>query len=432
MRYKEDNMSEYIRMSKNELLDRLQYLKNRYSSFKAKNLNLDMSRGKPCAEQLDLSMEILNNNEYKSYDGTDCRNYGICDGLPEAKKLFSEFLEVGMDEIIIGGNSSLNLMHDIIARAMIIGVNGSTTPWVKLPVVKFICPSPGYDRHFAICDFFNIEMITVDMNENGPDMDKVEELVLKDDSIKGIWCVPKYSNPQGYTYSDETVDRLSGMKIKAKDFRIFWDNSYAVHHLNNKPDNLKNILKACKENGNADRVYMFSSTAKITFAGAGISMIASSKKNIDIIKKHISTQTIGPDKINQLRHVLFLKSMDNIREHMKKHAAIIKPKFDMVLNILEAELGDKDIGWWTKPNGGYFISFNTIDGCAAKVIKMAEDAGVKFTKAGATFPYGIDPRDRNIRIAPTYPPLNELEQAIELFCVCVQIASIEKILNIES
>jgi hypothetical protein len=226
--------------------------------------------------------------------------------------------------------------------------------------------------------------------------------------------------------------RCSGMKIKAKDFRIFWDNSYAVHHLNNKPDNLKNILKACKENGNADRVYMFSSTAKITFAGAGISMIAASKKNIDIIKKHISTQTIGPDKINQLRHVLFLKSMDNIREHMKKHAAIIKPKFDMVLNILEAELGDKNIGWWTKPNGGYFISFNTIDGCAAKVIKMAEDAGVKFTKAGATFPYGIDPRDRNIRIAPTYPPLNELEQAIELFCVCVQIASIEKILNIES
>ncbi|HHW30774.1 MAG TPA: aminotransferase class I/II-fold pyridoxal phosphate-dependent enzyme [Clostridiaceae bacterium] len=421
-------MTDYTLMSKGDLQKNLQILIDKYNKFKAQNLNLDMSRGKPCPEQLELSKELLEIKDYKASDGTDCRNYGALDGIPEAKKLFSEYLEVNTDEIIIQGNSSLNLMYDTINRAMTFGVDESSTPWSKLPAVKFICPSPGYDRHFAICELFNIEMIAVDMHEDGPDMDKIESLVAEDESIKGIWCVPKYSNPQGYTYSDETVDRLASMKTKAKDFRIFWDNAYAVHHLSEKHDNLKNILTACKKYNNPDRVYIFSSTSKITYAGAGISMLASSKYNIDRTKKLLSIQTIGYDKMNQLRHVLFLKNMDNIHEHMKKHASILKPKFDTVLNILERELGSKNICSWTKPNGGYFISFDTMDGCAKKVVKMASEAGVKLTSAGATFPYGKDPRDRNIRIAPSYPPISELKQAIELFCVCVQIASIEKLL----
>lgn len=421
-------MTDYSLMSKGELLINLQILNDKYEKFKAQNLNLDMSRGKPCPQQLELSMDLLNIKEYKTSDGTDCRNYGLVDGIPEARQLFSEYLEVGADEIVIQGNSSLNSMYDTISRAMLFGVDENSTPWAKLPSIKFICPSPGYDRHFAICEIFNIEMITVDMHEDGPDMDKIESLVAEDESIKGIWCVPKYSNPQGYTYSDETVDRLASMKTKAGDFRIFWDNAYAVHHFGEKQDKLKNILTSCKNYGNPDRVYIFASTSKITLAGAGISMFASSKYNINRMKKLLSVQTIGHDKLNQLRHVLFLKNMDNINEHMKKHASILKPKFDTVLNILDKELGSRNICSWTKPNGGYFISFDTMDGCAKKVVKMAAEAGVKLTNAGATFPYGKDPRDRNIRIAPSYPPVSELKQAIELFCVCVQIASIEKLL----
>jgi len=426
-------MPELKEMKQSELQDLIQKLQQRYDDFKAQNLNLDMSRGKPCAEQLDLSMGMLDclvsDSDYKTSDGIDCRNYGGIDGIPEAKVLFSEMLGISHKEIIIGGNSSLNMMYDTILRAMMFGVLGSDVPWGRLPTVKFLCPSPGYDRHFAICQNFNIEMIVIDMKADGPDMDAVEKLVSTDDSIKGIWCVPKYSNPDGITYSDEVVDRLAKMQTKAKDFRIFWDNAYAVHHLSDTPDQLKNILTACKEAGNADRVFIFSSTSKITFPGAGIAMMGASEDNINYIKKQMAFQTIGPDKMNQLRHVRFLKNIDGINKHMEKHAAILKPKFDTVIGILEAELGNKGIAWWNKPNGGYFISLNTLPGCAKEVVAMASEAGVKFTNAGATFPYGKDPLDRNIRIAPTFPPISELKKAIELLCICVQLVSAKKILK---
>lgn len=425
-------MLDYTKLKIDDLQEYKSELCKRYDEFKSQKLNLDMSRGKPCSEQLDLSLGLLDclgHGNYKASDGTDCRNYGGIDGLTEAKQLFAQMVDVSPNEIIIGGNSSLNLMHDTISRAITHGVYGSGTPWGKLPVVKFICPSPGYDRHFAICEFFGIEMITVEMNADGPDMDAVEALAGSDEAIKGIWCVPKYSNPDGITYSDEVADCLARMNTKAKDFRIFWDNAYAIHHLSDKHDQVKNILTSCKEAGNPDRVYIFSSTAKVSFPGAGISMMAASENNINLIKKQMSFQTIGPDKINQLRHVVFFKTMENIEEHMKKHAAILKPKFDTVLDLLQIELGDKNIAWWNKPNGGYFISLNTLDGCAKAVVSMAAEAGIKLTSAGATYPYGKDPRDRNIRIAPTFPPLKELKKAIELFCICVQFISIDKLIK---
>lgn len=425
------NIIYYNSLDVNELNKQYLIIKEKYEEYKNQNMKLDMSRGKPSPEQLELSMEMLDitsEDLIKAKDGSDCRNYGGVDGIPEAKELFSQILEVRTNEIIIGGNSSLNLMHDTITRAMIHGVSSSETPWGKLPVIKFLCPSPGYDRHFAICELLNIEMIVVDMQHNGPDMDMIEKLVSEDDSIKGIWCVPKYSNPDGITYSDETVDRLARMKTKAEDFRIFWDDAYTVHHLN-EPDQLKNILAACKTEGNPDRVYMFSSTSKITFPGSGIAVIASSEKNINYMRKLISIQTIGPDKLNQLRHMRFLKNIDHVKSHMEKQAAIIKPKFDKVLIKLESELGGKDIATWNKPNGGYFISLNTLDGCAKDVVNMAAEAGVTLTKAGATFPYGKDPRNRNIRIAPTFPSTEELGAAIEVLCLCVQLVSMEKILS---
>lgn len=421
-------MSEFTKMDKKTLEQLRESLFKRYEEFKNQKLRYDMSRGKPCMEQLDLSLDILNITDYKSSSGTDCRNYGVLDGIPEAKKLFSELIEANTDEVIVGGNSALNMIYDTIARAMSFGVLGSETPWGKLPKVKFLCPSPGYDRHFAICELFGIEMIVVDMKNDGPDMEVVEKLVGEDEAIKGIFCVPKYSNPGGITYSDEVVDRFASMKIKAKDFRIFWDNAYTVHHLFEKGDSLKNILEACKKAGNEDRVFMYTSTSKVTLPGAGIAVMAASKANIDFIKKQMSVQMIGPDKLNQLRHVKFLKSMENIKEHMKKHAEIIRPKFLAVLDILEAELGGKEIAWWSKPNGGYFISFDTLDGCAKKVVSMMAEAGIVMTTAGATFPYGKDPRDRNIRIAPTLPSLDEIKKAMEVFCICVQIASIDKLL----
>ncbi|MCX7841650.1 MAG: aminotransferase class I/II-fold pyridoxal phosphate-dependent enzyme [Clostridia bacterium] len=405
----------------------LDVLMEKYNSYKAQNLKLDMSRGKPCPQQLELSMGLLDRiEEFKTDDGTDTRNYGGVDGIPEAKELFSKMLGVSTKEIIIGGNSSLNMMYDTIARAMNLGVLGSDMPWGKLQKIKFLCPSPGYDRHFAICEQLNIEMIVVEMKKDGPDMDAVERLVAEDESIKGIWCVPKYSNPDGITYSDEVVDRLASMKAKAKDFRIFWDNAYAVHHLSDKHDHLKDILKACKEAGNPDRVFIYSSTSKISFAGAGVAMMAASEDNINLIRKQISIQTIGPDKINQLRHVRYFKSVEDIHNHMKKHAEILKPKFDVVLDVLDRELGGKNIAWWNRPNGGYFISLFTLEGCAKKVVAMAKEAGVVLTNAGATYPYGKDPKDHNIRIAPSYPSVEELKKAIEILCVCVQIASIEK------
>ncbi|WP_276914797.1 aminotransferase class I/II-fold pyridoxal phosphate-dependent enzyme [Aneurinibacillus aneurinilyticus] len=427
------SIDNFMELNVSELNEHYVRLKEKYDEYKSQNLNLDMSRGKPCSEQLDLSRDMLDilksDEDYRAKDGTDYLNYGGLDGIPEAKELFSQVLEVSTKEIIIGGNSSLNMMHDTIARAMLHGIYGGESPWGKLPVVKFLCPSPGYDRHFAICELFNIEMITVAMLSTGPDMDTIEKLVSEDDSIKGIWCVPKYSNPDGITYSDQTVDRLAQMNTKASDFRIFWDDAYTVHHLTEKADQLKNIFAACKLAGNPHRVLMYSSTSKITFPGSGIAMMAASEENLNFFRKQLSIQTIGPDKLNQLRHVRFLKDMDNLKVHMEKHAAIIKPKFSMVLNKLESELGRKNIASWNEPKGGYFISLNTLNGCARDVINMAAEVGVKLTKAGATYPYGKDPRDRNIRIAPTLPSIEELEKAIEVLCLCVQLVSIEKILS---
>lgn len=422
-------MSEFTKMDKKTLQQFRESLFKQYEEFKNQKLNYDMSRGKPCKEQLDLSLDILNITDYKSSSGIDCRNYGGLDGIPEAKQLFSELIEADTEEVIVGGNSALNMIYDTIARAMSFGVLGSEIPWGKLPNVKFLCPSPGYDRHFAICELFGIEMIVVDMKNDGPDMEAVEKLVGEDEAIKGIFCVPKYSNPSGITYSDEVVDRLASMKTKAKDFRIFWDNAYTVHHLFDGGDSLKNILEECKKVGNEDRVFMYTSTSKVTLPGAGIAVMAASKANISFIKKQMSVQMIGPDKLNQLRHVKFLKNMDNIKDHMKKHAEIIRPKFLAVLDILEVELGGKEIAWWSKPNGGYFISFDTLDGCGKKVVSMMAEAGIVMTTAGATFPYGKDPRDRNIRIAPTLPSLDEIKKAMEVFCICVQIASIDKMLS---
>ena len=426
-------MMDFTRLNEDELKGILISLNEEYKGFQSKNLKLDMSRGRPGADQLELSMEMLAfpgpTDSCKLANGTDARNYGLLDGIPEAKELFAEMLEVSTKEVIVGGNSSLNMMYDSIASSMMFGVYGSPEPWSKLPRVKFLCPSPGYDRHFAITELFGFELITIDMKNDGPDMDEVEKLVAEDASIKGIWCTPKYSNPDGITYSDEVVDRMAAMKTAAPDFRLFWDNAYIVHHLSDQPDKLKNIMEACKAAGNPDRVFIFASTSKITFPGAGIAIMAASENNISMIKKHLSIQTIGSDKINQLRHVRFLKNMEGIEKQMKKQAAILKPKFDMVLDILETELSGKNISWWNKPNGGYFISFNTMPGCAAATVKMAADAGVIMTAAGATYPYGKDPQDRNIRIAPTLPPVSELKTAMELLCTCVQIVTIKKLLG---
>lgn len=425
-------MSDFTRLDKNERLFHREELLGQYQEFKSQNIALDMTRGKPCAEQLDLSMGMLDcvtADNYRSADGTDCRNYGGLDGLPETKALFSEFLETAPDQIIIGGNSSLAMMHDAIVRAMLNGVVDSKAPWGSLPKIKFLCPSPGYDRHFFICDYLNIEMIPVELDKNGPDMDVVENLVAADEAIKGIWCVPKYSNPTGTTYSDEVVDRLAAMKTQAEDFRIFWDNAYTVHHLADSPDPLKNIMSSCEKVGNPDRVFVFGSTSKISIAGSGLAMMAGSRKNIEFTKKQLSFRTIGPDKINQLRHVYFFKNMDGIAAHMKKHAAIIKPKFNIVQRFLSSELGDKNIAEWSRPNGGYFVSINTLDGCAATVVDMAAAAGVKLTPAGATYPYKKDPRDRNIRIAPTFPPADQVETAMKLVTICIQLVSVEKLLE---
>jgi DNA-binding transcriptional MocR family regulator len=404
-------------------------LSHAYEDFQAQKLKLDMSRGKPCTDQLDLSVDLLDclsKTDYKTANGTDCRNYGGMDGIPEAKKLFSWMLEAKSEEVIIGGNSSLNMMHDLLSRAMLHGLPESEIPWCKLPRVKFLCPSPGYDRHFAICQHLGIEMITINYLNDGPDMDQVEKLVAADPAIKGIWCVPKYSNPTGITYSDTVVKRLAAMPTKASDFRIFWDNAYTVHHLTHTPDQLLDILKTCATAGHPDRVFEFSSTSKISFPGSGIAMLASSVKNINWLKGQLNIQTIGPDKLNQLRHVRFFKDQAGIEAHMNRHAAIIKPKFDLVLEILESELGGKNIASWSNPQGGYFISLDTLPGCAQKIVAKAAAAGVMLTPAGATYPYGKDPEDKNIRLSPTFPPLSELKQAMELVVLCVKLVSTEQ------
>ncbi len=403
-----------------------------YEAYKAKNLKLDMSRGKPAPEQLNLSIEMLTHcldGDYKSENGIDCRNYGVLDGIPEAKELMRPLLGVAEDEIIVGGNSSLQLMYDTIARAMLLGVYGGEKPWCKSSKVKFLCPAPGYDRHFAICESIGIEMITVPYLEDGPDMDMVEKLVAEDEAIKGIWCVPLYSNPDGIVYSDETVRRFANLSPKAKDFRIFWDNAYCVHYLKDAPDRILNILDECKKTGKEDMVFIFASTSKISFPGAGVAVMAGSVNNMKQVAGLMGIQCISYDKINQLRHVKYFKDMDGIMAHMAKHKAILAPKFNMVLDMLDKEIGELGILEWNKPNGGYFVSVNTLDGCAKRTVQLCKEAGVVLTGAGATFPYGKDPADKNIRIAPTYPPVSELEQAMNIFCISLKLASAEKLLE---
>jgi DNA-binding transcriptional MocR family regulator len=423
-------MNDITRLDRTALLALRNELRKRYEDFKARNLALDMTRGKPAPEQLDLAMGMLTPEicgQFLSAGGADYRNYGGLEGIGEARALFADYLEVTADEIIVGNNASLKMMHDTVMGGLVFGMVDSATPWGRLPAIKFVCPSPGYDRHFAICEYLHIEMIPIAMDENGPDIDRVEELVAADDTIKGMWCVPKYSNPTGVTYSDAVVDRLASMVTKAGDFRLFWDNAYAGHHLTDTPAMLKNILTACKEAGNPERVFLFGSTSKISFAGAGVAMMAASRKNIDFLLSKLKFQTIGPNKLNQLRHVHFFKDLDGLNAHMKKHAAILKPKFDAVQEVLAAELSGKNIATWSRPRGGYFVSIDTMDACARAVVEMAAAAGVKLTPAGATFPYGKDPRDRNIRIAPSFPSATDVRTAMELVAICIQLVSIDKL-----
>ena len=427
------SMTAYKDRSKEELLQEKSQLEAQYKEFQGKGLKLDMSRGKPSAAQLDLSMgmmDVLDSfTDLKCEAGIDCRNYGVMDGIPEAKRLLGELIEVPADNIIIYGNSSLNVMFDVVSHAFTHGIMGMT-PWHKLDKVKFLCPVPGYDRHFAITEYFGVEMINVPMTPQGPDMDLVEKLVSEDEAIKGIWCVPKYSNPQGYTYSDETVRRFAALKPAAKDFRIFWDNAYNVHHLYDEPqDVILELLSECEKAGNPDMVYKFSSTSKISFPGSGIAAIATSHNNLEDIKAQLKNQTIGHDKVNQLRHARFFKDIHGMIEHMRKHADIIRPKFEAVEEILDRELEGLGIGRWTKPRGGYFISFDSLEGCAKDIVARCKKAGVVMTSAGATYPYGKDPHDSNIRIAPTYPTLGDLITAAELFTLCVKLSSVEKLLK---
>lgn len=427
------NMKAYQEMETEELVALQQELEQAFEDVKGKGLKLDMSRGKPAVTQLNMSMDmfdVLNSeSDMKCEDGTDVRNYGVLDGIPEAKKLMGDIMGVPAENVIICGNASLPIMYDTVSRSVTHGVMGST-PWCKLDKVKFLCPAPGYDRHFAITQHFGIEMITVPMSPEGPDMDMVEKLVQEDASIKGIWCVPKYSNPQGYTYSDETVRRFAALNPAAEDFRIYWDNAYAVHHLyEDRQDEILDILEECEKAGHPDMVYIFGSTSKISFAGAGIAAVASSKGNLDFMKKSMTIQTIGYDKINQLRHVRYFKDFNGVKEQMRRHADLMRPKFEAVLAVLENELAGTGIGTWTKPNGGYFISFETMEGCAKEVVAKCKEAGVVLTGAGATYPYGIDPKDSNIRIAPSFPTPEEMAIATDLFVLCVKLVSVRKILG---
>ena len=425
-------MKTYQEMSKEELTQELTALKAEYEKIKGMGLALDMSRGKPGADQLDLSMGMLDvldsKTALKSENGTDLRNYGVLDGIPEAKKLMADVIGTKPENVIVYGNSSLNIMYDQVARAEMFGICGNT-PWCKLDKVKFLCPVPGYDRHFAITETFGIEMINIPMTENGPDMDLVEKYVNNDETVKGIWCVPKYSNPQGVVYSDETVRRFAALKPAAADFRIFWDNAYVVHHLYKEDQaQILDILEECKKAGNPDMVFEFASTSKVSFPGSGIAALASSEANLADIKKSLTIQTIGYDKLNQLRHVRYFKDINGLKEHMRKHAEQMRPKFKAVLEVLNTELGGLGIGSWYAPRGGYFISFDAMEGCAKEIVAKCKEAGVKLTNAGATFPYGKDPKDSNIRIAPSFPTPEEMAQAADLFVLCVKLVSVEKLL----
>ena len=425
-------MKSYAEMTREELTEEVARLKKEYQRFQGMGMRLNMSRGVPCKEQLDLSMQMMDvldsDSDLTCEDGTDCRNYGALTGIEEARELLGDMMENNPKDIIIFGNSSLNVMYDTVSRAYTHGIMGST-PWCKLDSVKFLCPVPGYDRHFAITQYFGIEMIPVPMTPTGPRMDIVEKLVAEDEAIKGIWCVPKYSNPQGYSYSDETVRRFARLEPAAQDFRIFWDNAYGMHHLyDEKQDYLIEILAECKRAGNPDLVYKFSSTSKITFPGSGIAALATSPNNMEDIITQLKRQTIGHDKVNQLRHVRFFGDIHGMVEHMRRHADIIRPKFEAVESILERDLAGLGVGTWTCPLGGYFIMFASLPGCAKDIVARAKKAGVILTGAGATWPYGKDPQDSNIRIAPTYPSLADLTQAMELFTLCVRLSSLKKLI----
>ena len=426
-------MKKYTEMTKDELMQEKTALEAEYEKIKNLGLSLDMSRGKPGADQLDLSLPMLDvlksDSDMKSESGLDVRNYACLDGIPEAKALIAGMVGAKPEQAIVYGNSSLNIMYDQVSRAFIFGLCGNT-PWCKLDQVKFLCPVPGYDRHFAITEEFGVEMINIPMTEDGPDMDMVEKYVNNDASVKGIWCVPKYSNPQGVVYSDETVERFAKLKPAADDFRIFWDNAYTVHHLyDDKQAEIPNILELCEKEGNPDMVFEFCSTSKVTFPGAGLAGICTSEKNREDIKKRLTIQTIGHDKINQLRHVRYFKDINGMKEYMKKHAAIIRPKFEAVLETLEKELGELGIASWSKPVGGYFISFNAEKGCAKAIVAKCKEAGLVLTGAGAAYPYGNDPEDSNIRIAPTLPPIEELKVATDLFVTCTKLVTVEKFLS---
>ena len=423
-------MNSYLQLTNDERRAELEALRVQYEKVKECGLKLDMSRGKPDPTQLNLSMDMLSQNPYDliySRKGTDVRNYGELAGVDEAKELFGQILGVPMQNVIMGGQSSLCLMYDCFIKALVLGVYGGSKPWGQQGHLRFLCPVPGYDRHFRICEEFGVEMISIPMSPTGPDMELVRQYVESDPSVKGIWCVPKYSNPQGYTYSAETVRAFAALKPAADDFRIFWDNAYMVHGFREKDDELLNIFEACKEFGSEDLVYEFMSTSKVTFSGAGVAVFAASEHNVKHLLRQMSVQTIGYDKINQLRHVRYLKSVEGVKAHMRKQADYLRPKFDFTLAALDSGLKACQIGSWTRPNGGYFISAYVYPGTAKATVALCKELGVAFTPAGATYPYGNDPDDSNIRIAPSFPCLADIEKAVEVFCVCAKLTAIEKI-----